>query len=331
MKVVFFHRKPRPNLNFSVENLYRQIRLWLPQEVHWEVKELRYFSNGFFKRLAISLEAAFNQGDINHVTGDINFISIFLKKRKTVLTMLDVGLMNRPPSLTRLLLQWFWIILPVKRSAAVITISESTKKELLHYVRVDPAKIKVVYVPISSLFHSVPKKFNKLRPRILQIGTRPNKNVPMLVRALKGINCELDIVGIIDDTLRKEIEDAGITVYTSKNISEEEIVEKYKAADVVAFVSTYEGFGMPIVEGNTVGRVVVTSNILSMPEVGGDAAHYVDPGDVESIREGIRRVIEDDQYRETLIEKGYKNAQRFEASEIARQHVAIYKSLMDRA
>ena len=78
MKVVFFHRKPRPNLNFSVENLYRQIRARLPEEVHWQVKELRYFSNGFFRRLAISLEAAFNQGDVNHVTGDINFIAIFL-------------------------------------------------------------------------------------------------------------------------------------------------------------------------------------------------------------------------------------------------------------
>lgn len=327
MKVVFFHRRPRPNINFSVESLFQQVREALPSQVEWEVKVLRFFSEGFFKRLYISLEAAFRQRGINHVTGDVNFITLFLRKRKTVLTMLDLGLMNHPNRLARVILRLFWIILPVKRCAVVTTISHATKNELLRYVTTDPDKIRVVYVPISLSFVPYPKVFNKKMPTLLQIGTKPNKNVSRLVQALKGIPCKLQIIGLVNDKLKRELETNGIDYSASANLSNDEVLKRYKAADVITFVSTYEGFGMPIVEANAIGRVVVTSNILSMPEIAGDAAHLVDPYDINSIRQGILRVIEDDDYRGRLIANGYKNRNRFDVREIADQYTKIYESL----
>lgn len=327
MEVVYFHRKPRPDYNFSVENLFQQIREALPKSLTWRVVEMKYFSQGFFPRLFISIQAAFNQGDVNHITGDVNFIAIFLRKRHTVLTFLDIGLMNHPNWLARTLLRWFWIVLPVRRSAVITTISEATKLELLKYVRADPSKIKVVYVPISPRFIYVPKVFNKERPRILQMGTLHNKNVNRLVQALHGIPCTLDIVGEIKPDLQNELDNAGIHYIASKNISNEEVVLKYQSADIISFVSSYEGFGMPIVEANAVGRVVVTSNLLSMPEVAGNAAHLVDPFNVDSIRYGILKVIEDDAYREKLIANGFVNRKRFDVHEIARQYTMIYESL----
>jgi glycosyltransferase involved in cell wall biosynthesis len=327
MKVVFFHRKPRPNVNFSVESLFEQIRKALPKEVQWEVKVLKYFSDGFFKRLYISFEAAFSQKGINHVTGDVNFIAIFLKKKRTVLTMLDVGLMKNPNPVARKVLQLFWIILPVKRSAIITTISQSTKDELLKYVSTDPNRIKVVYVPISKDFQHRPKQFNKTKPTILQIGTKPNKNVNRLAQALQGIPCKLEIIGVVNDALRIELEKAGVEYVSSQNLTNRQVIEKYEQADVISFVSTYEGFGMPIVEANAVGRVVVTSNILSMPEVAGDAAHLVDPFDVKSIRSGLLKVINDDQYRNTLIENGFTNQNRFDVDTIAKQFTDIYRAL----
>jgi glycosyltransferase involved in cell wall biosynthesis len=229
--------------------------------------------------------------------------------------------------LARLLLQWFWIILPVKRVAVVTTISASAKQELLKYVRISPDHIKVVYVPISSAFSPSLKIFNKEKPTILQVGTKPNKNVARLAEALSGINCRLDIIGDVNEQLALVLKNSGVEYTASKNLSPQAIVDRYHQADILAFVSTYEGFGMPIVEANAVGRVVVTSNVLSMPEVAGNAAHLVDPFDVKSIRQGILQVMENDAYREKLIANGFENRKRFSASHIAEQYSAIYRSL----
>ena len=264
---------------------------------------------------------------MNHVTGDINFIALGLRKKKTVLTILDVGFMKHPNRIARAILRYFWIIFPVKRSQVITTISEATRQEVLKHVKVDPSKIKVVYVPISASFTFQPKAFNKKEPIILQIGTKPNKNVGRLVQALIGIQCRLEIIGEVNDALQKQLVASGIKYYASKNLSNDEIVDKYRKADILSFVSTYEGFGMPIVEANAIGRVVVTSNILSMPEVAGDAAHLVDPFDVDSIRRGILRVINDDEYRDSLIAKGVENCKRFDVRTIAGQYTEIYKSL----
>ena len=327
MVVVFFHRKPRPDYNFSVENLFKFIRYHLPPEIKWEVKVLRYFSEGFFKRLYICLEAALYQKGINHITGDVNFIGIFLKKRRTVLTILDLGLLNHHNGAKRWLLRLFWIVLPVKRAAMITTISKSSKDELLKCVKVDPSRIRVVYVPIAEHFTYEPKEFNKTRPAILQIGTLPNKNVIRLVKALNGIDCSLEIIGEVSKELTDELLKSGVPFSHSKNLSNEEVLSRFKSADILSFVSTYEGFGMPIVEANAIGRVVVTSNVLSMPEVAGDAAHFVDPFDISSIRHGILKVMNDDGYREQLIKNGLMNIKRFDVKTIASQYVDIYKSM----
>jgi glycosyltransferase involved in cell wall biosynthesis len=328
MKVVFFHRKPRPNYNFSVENLFNQIRQVFPPTVQWKVKELSFYSDGFFKRLFIGLEAAFNQSEINHVTGDINFLALFLRKKKTVLTILDTGFMSHPNRLARWVLKLFWIVLPVKCSRFVTTISKATKDEVLRYVKVDPAKIKVIYVPILSSFKFSPKAFNKSCPIILQLGTRENKNVMRLAEALSGIECQLEIIGEVEFDLRMQLEKFKINYVSSMNLSNEQVLEKYKFADIISFASTYEGFGMPIVEANTVGRVVITSNILSMPEVAGNGAHFVDPFDVYSIRQGILKVIEDDSYRDQLIANGLINSKRFEVKQIAQQYIDLYSEMV---
>ncbi len=331
MKVVFFHRKPRPDCNHSVENLFREIRAALPPTVDWEVKQLRYYSEGLFKRIFIMVEAAFSQKGINHVTGDINFVSILLKKRRTVLTVLDIGFMNHPNKFARGLLKWFWITLPCKCSSVITTISTATKIELLKHATVDPEKIKVIYVPILASFVPYPKVFNKANPRILQIGTLPNKNVPRLIEALEGLSCTLDIIGELSEELILELNKRKIVFTSSKNLTNHEVLEKYIEADIISFVSTYEGFGMPIVEANAVGRVVITSNLLSMPEVADESAHFVNPFLVEDIRNGLIKIINDDDYREQLIKKGYQNRLRFDVREIANQYKKIYQQLEESA
>lgn len=331
MKVVFFQRKPRPHKNFSVEMLFDQVRSYLPSDIEYKIHIAKHYSNGFFNRLFISIDAMFNQSDVNHVTGDIGFITIFLSGKKTILTMLDVGSLNDANPIMKKILQWFWVQWPVYKASYVTTISEASKKELLKYINVKhKKKIRIIYVPVSDQLIYVAKTFNEDCPVILQIGTKQNKNIPRLIEAIKGINCKLEIVGVLNQSQIDILELNNIYYRNSVNLSNDELRQKYEEADLVAFVSTYEGFGMPIVEAQIVGRPVVTSNILSMPEVAGNGADLVNPFNTESIRNGILRVINDTNYREKLIKEGKINAERFSAKDIANQYAKLYRSLNDK-
>jgi glycosyltransferase involved in cell wall biosynthesis len=330
IRVVFFHRKPRLQ-NFSVEILFGEIRKFFSDQIYPVVHVAKYESNGIWKRLYIGIEAwlAQDKGDINHVTGDINFVGLFLARKRTVLTILDLGFMYHPQPFYRFILKWLWLTIPVKRAAVVTTISEAVRDEILKHTNCQPEKIKVVYVPVSSSFDQSPKTFNHDKPRILQVGTKANKNIARLVVALKGIPCHLDIIGENPSAeILSLLREHEISYSVSQRLSEEQMIQKYHDCDLVTLVSTYEGFGMPIVEANKVGRAVITSHVMSMPEVAGNAAHLVDPFQVDDIRLGILKVIKDDAYREQLIQNGFENQKRFDGSKIAAQLEEIYKEVL---
>lgn len=167
MKVVYFQRRPRPFGNFSLENTFDAIRAGLPKEIQAIKETVSFYSSGLFKRIFISLEVIFKQGDINHVTGDVNFLAIFLPKRKTLLTVLDIGMVaNHSNSIKTKILKFFWFQLPIKRAGTITTISESTKKEWLKHINVDEKKLRVVHIPVVGLFKYYPKEFNNKKPVI---------------------------------------------------------------------------------------------------------------------------------------------------------------------
>jgi glycosyltransferase involved in cell wall biosynthesis len=219
----------------------------------------------------------------------------------------------------------------VRRVEAVVCISETAKKELLGYVKIDEDRVTVIPNCVSGEFKHLPKVFNEVRPRILQVGTSKNKNISRVLEALAGISCVLVIIGRLDDQLREQVRRAGVEVECKSDLSREELIVEYQHADIVMFASTYEGFGLPILEGNAVGRVVITSKISSMPEVAGDAACLVDPFSVGSIRRGLLRVIEDAPYRSALIQRGLTNATKFSANAIAARYAALYRSVAEKA
>jgi len=107
MKVVFFQRKPVPNKNFSIEILFNQIRSNLPKEIVAVTEIAKYYSKGFFKRLYITIDVVFKQGDVNHITGDINFISLFLHKKKTIITFLDLRVLQNSNPINKKILAFF--------------------------------------------------------------------------------------------------------------------------------------------------------------------------------------------------------------------------------
>jgi glycosyltransferase involved in cell wall biosynthesis len=325
--VTFFHRKPGPG-NFSLERVFADVREHLPSGIKAVVAYCPRESKGILNRVINIIWAWRNQGDINHITGDVHYLSYLLHKKRTVLTIADCVSLERSNGLKHWLLWFFWYWLPEKRCAKITVISEFTKSNLLGHLHCDPKKIEVVHCPAPKGFNPYPKPFNSDCPVILQVGTVWNKNLERVAEALKGIPCHLEIVGPLSAEQDNALSANGISFSNHVGVSDEELLSLYQSCDLVVFASTYEGFGLPILEAQTVGRPVVTSNRCSMPEVAGGAACLVDPESVASIREGILKILHDEAYREDLIHKGFENVKRFSPEHIAVQYAKLYRLMV---
>lgn len=326
VRVVQFMRHPRPNM-FSIERLYGDIREAMPPDCYVSVWTCHNPSKGLWPRVQDMISARKNQGDVNHVTGDVHYLTCLLDPRRAVLTIHDLVSLHRLRGAKRLLLWFFWYWLPVRRSRVVVVISESTRQMLLASVPCDPAKIRVIHNSVSDEFVAIPHVFNSKYPRILHIGTKSNKNLERTAEALVGMPCRLVIVGPLSPSQITTLEKFAIDYENHVGLSRAALLKQYAECDMLVFVSIYEGFGLPIIEANAVGRPVVTSNLLSMPEIADKAACLVDPFNVSDIREGVRKVLHDRAYRDRLVEAGYVNAKRFRADLIATRYAALYREI----
>lgn len=325
ISVVFFQRKPLP-IHKSLEFIFEDVRSRMPDYIQSVTKVFRFYSKGVWQRLYIIWEAYRNQADINHVTGDVHFSAILLKREKTVLTVHDCRMLSGSTGIKHLLLKYFWFTLPLKKCSLVTVVSKATRDELLRYTGYPKERIRVIPVAISPEFKYRPKPFNK-QPVILQVGTTVNKNIERLIQALNGIDCRLTLIGSLPGQVKELLAVNNISYHQEADISQHKLIEYYNDCDMISFVSTYEGFGMPIIEGNAIGRPVITSNILSMPEVAAGAACIVDPFKVEDIRSGILKIINDEDYRNQLIVNGLENCKRFDPHKIADAYLECYNKL----
>lgn len=323
---IFYRKKTREK--HSIEKVYNTLLPYFSKFITVTITELPYISQGIFKRVFNIVFASLKQGDINHVTGDTHYINLLMRTNKTILTIHDIYPIIRTTGIKRFILKLFWFDLPIKKSKKIITISEFSKTELLNHFKISAKKIKVIYNCISPIYSQKEFQFNIEQPSILQIGTKENKNLENLLKATNKLNIKLLIVGPLTETQQSQLITYEIPYENFNDVSDVQLCELYKKCDLVSFVSTYEGFGLPIIEAQAVGRPVITSNISSMPEVAGEGALFVDPYSAKDIKRGILSLINDAKLRESIIDKGLSNVKRFQPDIIAKQYEQVYKEIL---
>jgi glycosyltransferase involved in cell wall biosynthesis len=324
IQVIHFGRKRKIG---SIEGLFNVIRKYFSENIYLKICE--YESKGILKRIKNMLDAREKQGDVNHIIGDSNYLALFLEKNKTILTVHDCGSVVNSKGVRKIIIFLFWFYFPLKKVKYITVISEKTKKELLKLVNFPKKNIFVIPNCVNKNFKFSKKKFNKVKPTILHVGTKTNKNLIRVAKALRGINCELKIIGRLNKSQIKALKENQIHYENFIDLSEQEIIEQYNKADIVIFASLYEGFGLPILEAQATGRALITSNISPMKEIAGKGACLVNPFDMFSIRNGFLKVINDDLFRENIIAKGLENVKKYFPEMISKEYEKLYFKIFD--
>lgn len=306
------------------------IRSALPADIQVTLEINRFFSRGLLGRILDTLRARQVSGDVNHVLGDVHYLALLLPRERTILTVLDCVSLQRLGPIKRWLFWLLWYRLPLRRATCVTVISTFTRKTLADLSGYPVERIHVIPPPVSKEFVPSPLPPRSKHVRVLQVGTPPNKNLARVIEALAGLAVVFVIVGVLSDVERHRLNELGIDHENHVGLSRAQLVDQYRRSDMVIFASTYEGFGLPIVEAQASGRPVITSTISPMPETAGGAACLVDPFDVADIRRGVRAVIEDPQYALNLVRHGFENVKRFAPERIAEQYAAIYRDIKHR-
>ena len=327
--VLLAHRSP--GVLRSIEELFGTVTEALPgewQAQHVHAPRKRATPASLLRNLRWA--ASLRDVDVVHQTGDIHYAVLGVWRCPAVLTIHDLRFIEEARGLKRLLFQWLWLELPCRRAAAVTVISEFTRQRLLAFCRVNPEKVRVIPNCVAPEFVPRGKPWPASTPCLLVAGTTPNKNLERVVTACSGMNVSLCILGCLSGDQRQLLDQSGLKFEEHSGLSRAEVVGLYQSCDLVCFASTYEGFGMPILEAQAVGRPVLTSNTAPMNSVAGSGALMVNPFDVAAIRAGISRLLEEPNLREAMVEEGFRNVAKYSAESVAGQYAALYRVVLEK-
>lgn len=302
-------------------------------------------------RLGIPVEVFTGRVDLYHATDFV--LPPTLSGTRTLLTVHDLSFVRVPDSASPRLKSYLDVVVPrsVINADHVLADSYATKKDLVELYGVPDEKVTVLLSGVDSRFYQVKDSsvlmttrtlynLDESSPYILSVGTvQPRKNYGLLIKALaqlrsKGYDLSLVIAGgkgWLEDPIYQTLHDEQMENYVHfiGFADEEHLPALYSGACCLAFPSLYEGFGLPVLEAMACGTPVITSNVSSLPEVAGDAALLVNPYNLDELVHALQRLIDDNDLRQQLIERGLERVKQFTWVKAARQLRQIYADLLD--
>lgn len=236
-----------------------------------------------------------------------------------------------------------WLMRQVAaRADGIITVSESSARDVREYLKLSKSgkdKLQVVYNGLDPVFHEAHEVPRNDPPEILYVGRLdPYKNVAQLVSAFSESiralppGTRLRIIGPPDErypeamALARQL-DLFPRMDWEGHVDFETLVEAYRRAAVVVLPSDYEGFGLPVAEAMACGTPVICSDASSLPEVAGEAARYVPPGDLFALAGALKEVLNDKTLQERMIQKGLEQATRFQGRTMAEETLRVYENV----
>jgi glycosyltransferase involved in cell wall biosynthesis len=263
--------------------------------------------------------------------------------QRLVVTVHDLAFERFPELFPR---DWRWLYraglrAAVKRADAILVPSQRTADDLIDSTSIPSSRVYVTPLAPSLAATALDPgealdRFGITRPYILSVGTlEPRKNLVRLVRAYRQVAPDVPHqlvlagpAGWHADELEGELSRVGPgMIVRTGHLSGEDLDVLYRGADVFAYPSLYEGFGLPVVEAMARGVPTLTSDTSSLPEVAGDAALLVDPTDVSEIAEGLARLLTDHAFAEDLRQRGLQRAATFTWAATARATLGVYRQL----
>jgi glycosyltransferase involved in cell wall biosynthesis len=306
--------------------------------------KLPFIKDILSKDLFYPIYARLKEGNnVNHITDhSYGALAYLLDPKKTIVTCHDLAALELPQQSSwsgrkRFLYNLYGML----KADNIIAVSESTKASILKHFNYT-GNIHVVYNGIDNAFRRIKDKEEIVRfnqkygledsfRHILHIGHHyPNKNVEMILNIIRDMpDCKLVKVGGFSEKQRMMIKTfkIGSRIIQLRDLSIPDLVKLYNSVDLLLFPSLIEGFGFPVAEAMACGCPVICSNTSSLPEVGGEAAYYIDPYDKKSIIHAVNEVLSDNQLRKDMVKKGFKQSQKFSWDRCAREVNYIYHYL----
>jgi len=277
----------------------------------------------------------------------------FVPKRTKIVTVIHDISFNFFPQFIKLADLFFLktlIPLSLKRADKIIAVSKFTCDEIVKYYEIDPRKSDWIYNAVADNFSkedTLPEKLDTIRKKydlpekfILYIGTmQPRKNLPVMVEAyakIKNIIPEIKLVLVggkgaynFDKNIGKTIHKFHLSadVVFPGFVPEEEKPAFFKLAKAFCFPSRYEGFGIPVLEAFAAGTPAVISDIAPHREIAGKGALFFDPKDTNDLAEKLKQIIQDENLRNKLVEKGKMQARKFSWKNSAEKMLDIYNKM----